>query len=308
MSTLLIAVSAGVVFVPGAAQAAPAGCAVAPPTPPGNTATARITSGGIDRTYLLRVPADYRQGEPRPLILVYHGRGQTPKQMQSYTGLDTLPAITVYLQGTETGDDQLGWQGAPYSNPAVDDVQFTTDVLDQLESRLCVDTHRVYATGKSNGAGFVGVLGCRLSTRIAAIAPVAGAFYQLGDQCEPQRAVPVLDFHGTADSVIPYNGVASRNLPPIQTWLSQWAQRDGCTAGLDTFFTKDDVTGQRWCGSVVEHYRISGGGHTWPGALSTSGPGKTTHTVSATQLIWDFFTAHALPGLPAATPSPCTLA
>ncbi|MFC0107514.1 alpha/beta hydrolase family esterase [Kibdelosporangium aridum] len=167
--------------------------------------------------------------------------------MQSYTGLDTLPAITVYPQGTETGDDQLGWQGAPYSNPAI-----------------------------------------------------AGAFYQLGDdQCQPQRAVPVLDLHGTADTTIPYNGVASRNLPPIPTWLGQWAQRDGCTAGPDTFFTKDDVTGQRWSGcadgSVVEHYQVSGGGHTWPGAVRTSGPGKTTRTINATQLIWDFFAAHPSP-------------
>lgn len=180
-------------------------------------------SGGVNRTYLLRVPADYRQGEPRPVILAYHGRGQTPKSMQSYTGLDTLPAITVYPQGTETGDDQLGWQGAPYSNPAIDDMRFTTDVLDRL----------------------------------------------------------------------------SRNLPPIPTWLGQWAQRDRCTAGPGTFFTKDDVTGQRWSGcadgSVVEHYQVSGGGHTWPGAVRTSGPGKTTRTINATQLIWDFFAAHPSP-------------
>jgi polyhydroxybutyrate depolymerase len=215
--------------------------------------------------------------------------------METYTALNTVPSITAYMQGTETGDDQLGWQGAPYSNPAVDDVRFTTDTLDQLQSQVCVDTHRVYATGKSNGAGFVSVLGCRLSTRIAAIAPVAGAFYQLGDPCQPQRAVPVLDFHGTADSVIAYNGVAARDLPPIPAWLSGWAQRNGCTAGPDTFFTKDDVTGQRWSGCAVEHYRITGGDHTWPGAASTSGPGRTTRTINATQLTWQFFTAHPLP-------------
>ncbi|MCE7010277.1 ferulic acid esterase [Kibdelosporangium philippinense] len=299
LSTLVIAVSAGVVSMPAAAAGQADGCTVAPTIRLGTTVTARIASGGVNRSYRLHVPTDYRQGEPRPVILAFHGRGQTPQSMEKYTGLNALPAIAVYPQGTETGDDQLGWQGAPYSNPAINDVQFTSDVLNQLESQFCVDKQRVYATGKSNGGGFVGVLGCQLSGRIAAIAPVAAAFYDLGDPCLPQRAVPVLDFHGTSDSVIPYNGVASRHLPSIPAWLGQWAQRDECTTGPDTFFTKADVTGQRWSGcaqgSVVEHYRITGGDHTWPDALATSGPGKTTRTVNATQLIWDFFTTHPLP-------------
>src|SRR5262245_7525870 len=114
VSAIVIAASTGIVFVPAAAHA-DNGCSVAPPTSPGTTLKATMQSGGIKRTYLLHLPSDYRQGEARPLILAFHGRGQTPKAMQTYTALDKLPAITVYPQGTETGDDQLGWQGAPYS-------------------------------------------------------------------------------------------------------------------------------------------------------------------------------------------------
>jgi polyhydroxybutyrate depolymerase len=42
------------------------------------------------------------------------------------------------------------------------------------------------------------------------------------------------------------------------------------------------------------HYRITGGGHTWPGELADSGPGHVTQTISATQVMWDFFLNHPL--------------
>ena len=88
--------------------------------------------------------------------------------------MDALPALVAYPQGTVGTDDRPSWQGAPYSSGA-DDVRFTSDLLDRLEADLCVDPGRVYASGKSNGAGFAGLLACRLADRLAAVAPVAGA-------------------------------------------------------------------------------------------------------------------------------------
>jgi len=59
-----------------------------------------------------------------------------------------------------------------------------------------------------------------------------------------------------------------------------------------------DVTELSWqgcaAGSALMHYRIAGGGHTWPGALAASGPGPVSHTVSATVVMWAFFQAHPL--------------
>jgi poly(3-hydroxybutyrate) depolymerase len=52
-------------------------------------------------------------------------------------------------------------------------------------------------------------------------------------------------------------------------------------------------------GSDVELYRITDGDHTWPGSATTaqlsSVLGKTTLSIDATALMWDFFSAHALP-------------
>jgi polyhydroxybutyrate depolymerase len=45
----------------------------------------------------------------------------------------------------------------------------------------------------------------------------------------------------------------------------------------------------------VAHYRIEGGGHSWPGStVEVPNLGVTTHTIQATTLIWQFFVAHPL--------------
>lgn len=87
------------------------------------------------------------------------------------------------------------------------------------------------------------VLACDedMSLRIAAFAPVSGAYYidDFGDECEPEtvpfgpcspgRAVPILAFHGLADDTIAYYGGPRRGacLPAIPYWARTWAERDG---------------------------------------------------------------------------------
>lgn len=77
-------------------------------------------------------------------------------------------------------------------------------LLDQLEGIACVDPDRVFATGISNEAFLAHRLGCELADRIAAIAPVAGGNLML--VCDPARPVSVLQFHGLADAVVPFEG------------------------------------------------------------------------------------------------------
>ena len=52
--------------------------------------------------------------------------------------------------------------------------------------------------------------------------------------------------------------------------------------------------------ATVELYRVTGGGHAWPGsAFSTSIAsvvGTTTLSIGATELMWSFFVAHPLEG------------
>ncbi|MFJ7217442.1 alpha/beta hydrolase family esterase [Amycolatopsis sp. NPDC098790] len=131
----------------------------------------------------------------------------------------------------------------------------------------------------SNGGGFTGLLACRLPGRIAAFAPVAGAFYPQSGPCTPPSHAALLDIHGSADTVIPYTGTPAKGLPALPDWLAAWAKRDQC--GSSTSSTSGKVTHIKWQGCVLEHFKVDGLGHAWP----SSGP-------DATSEIRRFFSAH----------------
>lgn len=290
--TALVTVTAFMLPTASASVAASPGCGKQA-APSGDYT---VTSGGLTRTYRLHVPDNYKPSKASRLILVYHGRGKTGAQTEAFSGLDRLDAIVAYPNGVIGDEDKQAWQGAPYSAPGVDDVEFTNDLLDQLESAYCVDTKAVFATGKSNGAGFTGILACQLADRIAAIAPVSGAFYIQGTHCAPSRPIPVLDIHGTGDTTIPYGGDGQRDLPDVQTWVRDWSVRDHCRQDPKTDQLGDDVLTftYRGCKADVVHIAVTDGGHTWPGSDSTSGPGYVTQTFQAADLIGSFFKAHKL--------------
>ncbi|TCC45212.1 poly(3-hydroxybutyrate) depolymerase [Kribbella capetownensis] len=261
-----------------------------------STGDYEVVSGGLTRTYRLHVPAKYNSSKASPLIVVYHGRGKTGAQTEAFSDLSKLDAIVAYPNGVIGDEDKQAWQGAPYSAQGVDDVKFTADLLDKLEGELCVDTDAVYATGKSNGAGFTGILACQMADRIAAIAPVSGAFYIEGKRCAPSRPVPVLDIHGTGDTTIPYGGDGQRDLPSVQTWVRDWSVRDHCDQDPRMSQQGDDVLKftHKGCKADVVHVAVTDGGHSWPGSDSTSGPGYVTQTFEAHELIGAFFTTHKL--------------
>jgi polyhydroxybutyrate depolymerase len=273
------------------------GCGRAPAVRPGTSATRTLVSGGVQRTYLVHVPARYDRHRPYALVLSFHGHKRTSEYQEELTGMSALNAVTVYPQGLVGTDGETAWQGAPYSAD-VDDVLFTSDLITRLEGGYCVDPRRVYAAGKSNGGGFTGVLACRLAGRIAAFAPVSGAFYPEGGTCEPSRPVPIIDFHGTADTTIPYDGNPAKGLPSLPSWLAGWAERDACRPRPSEHVIAGNVTVQTWhaCAGhgAVRHYRVAGAGHVWPSTRPNLDSATPT-TINATSLIWRFFQQHPLP-------------
>ena len=201
------------------------------------------------------------------------------------------------------------YQGDPDSPASINDVTFTLELLDHLQSAYCIDPSRIYATGKSNGGGFTGVLACdaEATKRIAAFAPVSGAFYLDADQnlppCEPSRRVPIMEFHGLKDKTIPYaGGINTRgnaNSTDVTTWVDDWARRDGfdVSANKTSYLCKKEegkmVTRYSW-DDVVVHYKYENLGHDWPSSFPNGDTGDdegvlTCKEAEATPIILVWF-------------------
>jgi len=163
-----------------------------------------------------------------PVVLVYHGGGESAQEILEYSDLSALSAVVISLQG-QPSINGLSWMNAfpwMYDNLR-DDVAFTEQVLEEVAAQLPIDRSRIYATGKSDGGGMSVFLAAHPELRnfsLAAIAPVAGAYFgrlqtidretyslpsdaaDYVDIILAAQKLPVLEMHGTADQVMPYTG------------------------------------------------------------------------------------------------------
>ncbi len=148
------------------------------------------------------------------------------------------------------------------------------------------------------------LLACQLGNRIAAIASVTGAMTpQTHAACNPQLPTPVMQVHGTTDDVVPYEG--DNWTLSIGVVLQYWVDRNGCaaTAAKRDLPDKNAVDGSTVShflyadcdrSVAVEHYKVVGGGHTWPGS-GVDDP-DTNYDLHASAEIWRFFSEYDIDG------------
>ncbi len=263
---------------------------------------------GLLREYLLYVPAMYDGSEPVPLVLNFHGYTSNALEQMFYGDFrpiaDTAGFLLVHPQGTLFNGNAHWNVGGWTVGSTVDDVGFTKALIDTLAVHYNIDLERVYATGMSNGGYMSFLLACQLSDRIAAIASVTGSMTpETWNDCAPLRPVPVLQIHGDSDGVVPYGGAPWTK--PIEEVIQFWVDFDHCLP-TPTVFSLPDVVStdgsyvERFlydggdAGSTVEHFKVYGGGHTWPGS-GINLPG-TNQDFDASAEIWRFFSQYDLNG------------
>jgi poly(3-hydroxybutyrate) depolymerase len=120
-------------------------CAIAHP---GGVVNHPLTSGGRAREYRLFVPDSYDGATRLPVMFNLHGTGGNAAGQDQDSGMERLAQeegfIVIGLQGL-----QNSWNVLMSDPNAVDDVQYTSDVLDDALQKVCVDERKVYATGFS---------------------------------------------------------------------------------------------------------------------------------------------------------------
>jgi len=298
--------------------------------------------GYPNRPYDIFIPAGLAL--PAPAVLVLHGGGSDAINAVRVTCPDGDVAnqdcitghaarngyIVVVPRGTSRrflkrvrtwnaggGDAAMEWicTSGLACERAVDDTTYINALLDVLATGNRVDMHRVYATGISNGAAMAHRLACEIPHRIAAIVAVAGANQVSAVQgCSPDRGVPVMQIHGTADCAWSYDGgpptcKGARGFKgaylPVERSMQVWREINGCstnmaaTALTDRFDDGTRVTRLDWleCQVPLVMYRIDGGGHTWPDGfqyLPASRIGVVSRELTNDH-VWAFLSAHVLP-------------
>ena len=238
-----------------------------------------LTWGGMTRTYIVHVP----NGAPvanRPLILVYHGSGNTAAGTIAITDFehvaDRVGDVVVFMQGYRDTWDDLAGDG--YAVEAhIDDIGFTRAALRALIPLTAYNVKRVALVGFSNGALMVETLGCRMAASIRLVVPVEGEILSaISPGCAPSRPVNVYEIHGTQDASIPYAGGDFQGMSAPVSVLSaagsvaRWAQLDRCGASPKSISAPNiTLTQYTSCaaGVSVTLRTIIGGTHEWPGNI-----------------------------------------
>lgn len=268
--------------------------------------TGEFQFDGRTRDYRLHLPPNYDENGNYPLVLNLHGLTSNASQQELYSAFNSVSDdnnfIVCYPNGVNSS-----WNSG--FETGVDDVGFINELLDRLETEYAIDKQRIYSTGMSNGGFMSYKLACEMTDRLAAIASVTGSMVKSElEACTPSRPIPVMQIHGTADDVVPYNG--SSQLVAVETLVEYWVSLNGCDTETITpvpnTSTDDDTTAELFtyggCGDVprVEFYRVENGGHSWPGAFPIFP--LTNQDFSASEVIWAFFEQFSLESTSAVEP------
>jgi polyhydroxybutyrate depolymerase len=254
-----------------------------------------IQHGGLQRSYLVHVPAVYNASTPMPLIVALHrAQGNMEEQANDgYYGLVGKAEREGFILVVPNGSSKVpgaavswnvGSDAARAEQP--DDVGFLRQVVAHVFRQVAVERDRIYAVGLGNGGAMAYRFACEAPGLFKAIA-VIGASDSARD-CNPDHPVSVLHIHAKDDTRVP---LASGRAAAVK-----WAQLDGCSATprrtLDQSGASCEVYSYCQRKAEVQLCVTDTGGSSWPGGKSPLADARPSNALSATYMMWDFFSRH----------------
>lgn len=256
-----------------AASAAEPGCSLS-----STNGTVTRTLGA--RTYSVNVPAGLSAAEV-PLLVTLHGAGSNAtideysKQWVPFAASHGF--IVAYPQARPYPQSGV-WD--PYSANSAD-VGFLREVVADISARWCVDPHRVYVDGWSNGAVMSQRMACSAADVFAASTSYGGGTPTVSGfaaPCAPSRPISVALFAGQYDFT--YAGLAQNT--------AEWQAIDACSSPPAHTTDAYGATDTYACagGAQVLSRVVSNTSHNWPSGAQ--GEDQRAR-------MWAFFQAHPLP-------------
>ncbi len=261
---------------------------------------------GRTRSFHLHVPASYDAAKPMPMMLLAAGMSQTGKDVEEVFQANKLADkegfIAVYPDSVNWFDvkDLRTWEsgnGLVLPGQKASDVKFMGDIIEATKKQVNIDPQRIYMAGLSNGGMLTYSTAAALSGTLAGIGILSSTMS--GKEPTPKAPLSMINIHGTADRIIPYEGMT--DTPPVLTDVGvpvfqpahfgtdYYRKLGGITSeptvlkrGIETIERSSNPT----TGTAVEHITLAGVGHFLD---------DPAHRL---QQVWDFFEAHPRPTPP----------
>ena len=259
-----------------------------------NTQYCSVSRDGLNREFYIYVPDSYSEyTSPVPILFSLHGGGDYAEYNLRYSGFkehaDKDTFIVIYPQGFFYGDK--GTTGWNTESEGINDVAFIESIIDWVGRNYNAQLDEVYATGFSNGGFMSYHLGCNLSEKIAAIAPVAGLMGNYTyDTCSPLHPTPLIHIHGKQDQTISIDGSyyyrALEESRASAGVMTLWQAYNQCTEFSQERLYDDDMAElgvlSQWTNCLnradINYWIIFDRGHEWDGS----------NDFDTSQTVWNF--------------------
>ena len=227
-----------------------------------------ITIAGRDREYLVSTPPNVDDSSNLALLMVFHGYKSSADTMRKLTNFDDANAVVVYMEGFNSA-----WAPAPYAaTSGEEDLEFFDQVRAQIIDEYPVNPARVFAIGHSNGGGFAAYAACHRAHQLTGIATVSAAYYKKVLEGCSEIPTKQIDMHGTSDGTIKYEGGwrYDTEYEPVDRVMTEAATRNHCAPSptADAISRPGEEFTWQACDAPLRHYRLDGGGHSWPGSTT----------------------------------------
>ncbi len=254
----------------------------------------QIRFGGNDREYEIQVPAGYDNTTAVPLVFDLHGYTSDKDQQQLVSGWQAQAEQHGFVVVRPNGTGVLrSWNGGDFccgtaQSQNLDDVGLMKAIAAEVQTVLCIDPRRIYATGLSNGGALSHRLACEAADVFAAVAPVSYPIdFNPFDKCVPSRPIAVMHAHGLSDVVVPYGGGLTAAAAPDS--FAYWGAVNGCSGDPAVTYTQG--------GSQCQTYESCSGG-VRVSLCSVQGGHvlySNSDNVPIAELGWAFLSQYALP-------------
>lgn len=259
-----------------------------------------------ERNFIYYVPSSWDASQDYPLLIVLHGLTQSGNGIMNITGFNEIAdannVVVCYPDGLNAS-----WNADLNNvNAEVDDLGFIESLVAYFETNFNTNPYRRYLCGFSNGGFLSHKIASESDMCFAAIGTVAGSMTNTtAENFNPSFPTSVLHIHGTADGIVPYNGGAATGAS-VDEVMSLWKSYLSCDASpeliempnpnlLDLSYPEKYVY-QNCFGASLEHIKVVGGGHQWPGiATLFGGLGTINMDFYSPQVIWDFLENKSCP-------------